>query len=199
VADRDGGEPLRSLKVAEQDRMPLRWQPNILRTVAWLKAPSDEEDHASFQLDVIWPGGQERLPEVYALERSNPVFEDVLRTLETALASRLRVTVIQKGPGPLGTIRPDGTATVGTVVLRPVKQTRSNSMSHVTEICPMADGFQFRLSHTGEHAAKAIALYPPALAPLIQRIVLGATSLHHARVSPWSEVDPDRGTAGAAC
>ena len=61
--------------MTEPDRTKLKWRANIHRTVAWLKAPSDEEDHASFQIDVLWADGVERLPEVYALETSRPGFD----------------------------------------------------------------------------------------------------------------------------
>jgi hypothetical protein len=99
----------------EPDRPPLRWRGNVHRAVAWL---TDEEDHTAFQLDVLWPDGVERLPETYALERSNLNFEDARRRLQEALQSRngknrtqTNVKVIQEGPGTL--VRPDRTGDTG--------------------------------------------------------------------------------------
>jgi hypothetical protein len=104
--------------MTEPDRAPLRWRPKIHRAVAWLRAPSDEEDHASFQLDVMWFDGIERLPEVYALEVSNPVFEVARRLPRTALSdTRLSVKVFPAGPGTLGGARPDDKAPLRTVAL----------------------------------------------------------------------------------
>jgi hypothetical protein len=88
--------------MTEPDRAPLRWRGNIHRAVAWLRAPSDGEDQASFQLDVIWSNGVERLPEVYALERSNPCFEVAWSLLRTALTLRLNVLIVPAGPGHVG-------------------------------------------------------------------------------------------------
>jgi hypothetical protein len=76
------------------DRAPLRWRPNIHRAVAWL---TDEKDHTSFGLEVLRSDGAETLPEVYALERSNPVFKVARRLLQAALTSRLSVLVNPKG------------------------------------------------------------------------------------------------------
>jgi hypothetical protein len=110
----------------EPDRPPLRWRPNVHRAVAWL---ADEEDHTAFQIDVLWSDGVERLPETYALERSNLNFEDARRRLEEALQSRngknrtrTNVQVIQAGPGTLGEARPDGRYRVRDVVLRTAPQ-----------------------------------------------------------------------------
>jgi hypothetical protein len=111
----------RGLATTEQDRAKLRWRANIWRAVAWLRAPSDEEDHASFQLDVMWLDGPERLPEVYVLDLSNPGFEVAWSLLRTALASLsedssgargLSVQIYPVGPGPFGEVRPDGTVLV---------------------------------------------------------------------------------------
>jgi hypothetical protein len=114
-----GDSPIKAeVRMTEPDRAPLRWRGNIHRAVAWLRAPSDGEDQASFQLDVIWSNGVERLPEVYALERSNPCFEVAWSLLRTALTSRLNVLIVPAGPGTLGAIRGDGKAPVRTVVLR---------------------------------------------------------------------------------
>jgi hypothetical protein len=104
--------------MTEQDRTSLRWRANIWRAVAWLRAPSDEEDHASFQLDVMWLDGPERIPEVYALELWNPGFEIAWSLLRTALASQLSVTVAPKGPGPRGATREDGKVAVVNVSVK---------------------------------------------------------------------------------
>jgi hypothetical protein len=60
------------------------------RRVAWLKAPSDEEDHATFQLD--------QLPETYALETSNPIFTLIWHRLADALKLRRRVLPLPSWP-----------------------------------------------------------------------------------------------------
>jgi hypothetical protein len=80
--------------MTDVDRAPLRWRPNIHCAVAWL---TDEKDHTSFGLEVLWSDGAETLPEVYALERSNPVFKVARRLLQAALTSRLNVLVNPKG------------------------------------------------------------------------------------------------------
>ena len=78
------------------------------RALAWLRAPSEEEDHASFQLDVVWFDAVERLPEVFALERSNLNFEVAWNLLHTALMFPLNVFVATP-PNPM---RPDRKVTV---------------------------------------------------------------------------------------
>jgi hypothetical protein len=93
----------------------LRWRANIWRTLAWLRAPADEEDHASFQLDVVWEDGVERLPEVYALETSNRLFEVAWPRLESALTSRRSVLAV-----PARKVRSDGKVLVHSVVVRAV-------------------------------------------------------------------------------
>jgi hypothetical protein len=101
--------------MTEPDRASLRWRRNIHRVVAWLKAPSDEEDHASFQLDVLWADGVERLPEVYALETSRPGFDAAWGLLRKALGWQLNVEVMWAGPP--GSTRPDGKTPIHNVVV----------------------------------------------------------------------------------
>jgi hypothetical protein len=82
----------------ESNREPLIWRSDVHRAIAWLKAPSEDEDHASFQLDVVWFDAVERLPEVFALERSNPNFEVAWNLLHTALTFPLNVFVAMPAP-----------------------------------------------------------------------------------------------------
>jgi len=97
--------------MAESDSEPLVRRSGVHRALAWLRAPSEEEDHASFQLDVVWFDAVERLPEVFALERSNPNFEVAWNLLHTALMFPLNV-FLATPPNPM---RPDGKVTVHNV------------------------------------------------------------------------------------
>ena len=97
----------------EPNRTPLIWRSDVHRALAWLRAPSEEEDHASFQLDVVWFDAVERLPEVFALARSNPNFEVAWNLLHTALTFPLNVFVATSNDS----MRPDGKVTVHNVVV----------------------------------------------------------------------------------
>ena len=93
---------------------PRWWGTNIYRTIAWLKAPSDEEDHVSFQLDPDPSDGVECLPEVYALEKSNVLFKLLWPRLQDAMPLRHTVLVIADRTRTRG----DGKVVVGTVLVR---------------------------------------------------------------------------------
>jgi hypothetical protein len=103
--------------MTEPDRASLRHRLDVHRTVAWL---TDQGDHASFQLDVVWSDGVERLPEVYALEKSHPAFEVAFRLLQTALdpEAGLSVKVYPVRQNAPGTNRTDGKKVAHNVSLR---------------------------------------------------------------------------------
>ena len=92
--------------------LELRWRANIHRAIAWLRAPSEAEDYASFQLGVLWADGVERLPETYALEISSPRFNLDWERLQTSTASRSVLV------SPARSSRRDGKVTVRSVVVR---------------------------------------------------------------------------------
>ena len=100
--------------MAESDSEPLWQRSGVHCALAWLRAPSEQEDHASFQLDVVWFDAVERLPEVFALERSNLNFEVAWNLLHTALTFPLNVFVATPAPNPM---RPDGKVTVHNVMV----------------------------------------------------------------------------------
>ena len=100
--------------MAESDSEPLWQRSGVHCALAWLRAPSEQEDHASFQLDVVWFDAVERLPEVFALELSNPSFEVAWNLLHTALTFPLNVFVATPAPNPM---RPDGKVTVHNVMV----------------------------------------------------------------------------------
>jgi hypothetical protein len=56
---------------------------------------------------VLWPHGVERLPETYALERSNANFDNALALLTTATLCPVSATVLPAGP-IRETVRSDG-------------------------------------------------------------------------------------------
>jgi hypothetical protein len=98
---------------------PRWWGTNIYRTIAWLKAPSDEEEYASFQLAPDPSDGVECLPEVYALETSNPIFTLIWYRLRKAFASRRRVLTLTSWPNSdVVDYTPDGKVVVRTVITR---------------------------------------------------------------------------------
>lgn len=87
----------------------LRGDKNTYRRVAWLRGPSDGEDHASFQIEVVWSDCVERLPEVYALEVSNQFFEIYWAILVANLRAPINLLINPMRPD---VDRPDGKVTV---------------------------------------------------------------------------------------